>query len=135
MLLDSLFKLRNLSQNEDNQIEAAIDLACGPDSPPGGHPIFRGHFPGRPILPGACQVELVREVLNLALKKKYRMVRARNIKFLAVVDPAVHENLPRQQAGLTLFVQVKHKEDDLLVQAELRQAEDEICLKLNAVYR
>ena len=25
------------------------------------HPVYRGHFPGHPVLPGVCTLQLVRE--------------------------------------------------------------------------
>ena len=28
------------------------------------HPVYRGHFPGHPVLPGVCTLQLVRECLN-----------------------------------------------------------------------
>lgn len=35
------------------------------------HPIFTGHFPGNPILPGVVQVEMVAQVTSFILLKAY----------------------------------------------------------------
>jgi 3-hydroxyacyl-[acyl-carrier-protein] dehydratase len=51
------------------------------------HPIFSGHFPGQPVLPGVCMIRIVKELLENATKNALTMVRADQIKFLTVIDP------------------------------------------------
>ena len=51
-------------------------------------PIFKGHFPDLPIVPGVCQTQMLGEVLAKALDKDIRLDKASSIKFLAVVNPA-----------------------------------------------
>ena len=51
------------------------------------HSIFDGHFPGQPVVPGVCMVQIVKEVAESVLGKKTRLVSADNLKFLAVIDP------------------------------------------------
>ena len=36
------------------------------------HPIFEGHFPGKPILPGVVQVEMMAQVSSFALSKIHK---------------------------------------------------------------
>lgn len=51
------------------------------------HRIFAGHFPGRPVLPGACLVQLVQELAESVAGSAVRLVRAGPIKFIAMIDP------------------------------------------------
>ena len=38
------------------------------------HPVYRGHFPGHPVLPGVCTLQLVRECLHRGTGRRFRMV-------------------------------------------------------------
>ena len=51
------------------------------------HAIFRAHFPGNPIVPGVCQVQMTRELLETVLGENLALVRAKNIKYLTVMTP------------------------------------------------
>ena len=51
------------------------------------HDIFKGHFPGQPIVPGVCMVEIVRELLQDRFGAALMLGSARNIKFLQFVQP------------------------------------------------
>ncbi|MDB5148945.1 MAG: 3-hydroxyacyl-ACP dehydratase [Mucilaginibacter sp.] len=51
------------------------------------HDIFKGHFPGQPVVPGVCMMQMVKEVLENHLGKKLQLVKADNIKFLSFIDP------------------------------------------------
>lgn len=57
-----------------------------------GHPIFAAHFPGEPILPGACIVQIVAELttrwLQGAEQPTMQIQRMSNLKFLAIISPA-----------------------------------------------
>jgi 3-hydroxyacyl-[acyl-carrier-protein] dehydratase len=58
------------------------------------HAIFEGHFPGQPVVPGVCMMQMVKEIAEKVLGKETRLVKADQIKFLAVLIPA--ENQPLQ---------------------------------------
>lgn len=51
------------------------------------HPIFKGHFPDNPILPGVCMMQMVKEVAEAYTNKKIKLVLAQDIKFLSVINP------------------------------------------------
>ncbi len=51
------------------------------------HPIFEGHFPGNPILPGVCQVEIVREIAEEILGLELLLSQASQVKYLSLINP------------------------------------------------
>jgi 3-hydroxyacyl-[acyl-carrier-protein] dehydratase len=51
--------------------------------------IFGGHFPGRPIVPGVCTLQMIADLLQETLQKKLRLVSAPNVKFLQLITPDI----------------------------------------------
>lgn len=51
------------------------------------HEIFRVHFPGNPILPGACQLELFRQLVSETAGVPMQIDAIKNLKYLKIVDP------------------------------------------------
>ena len=51
-------------------------------------PVYKGHFPGYPITPGVCLVQMALELIGESGGRKVRLVAAKNIKFTAPVIPA-----------------------------------------------
>lgn len=51
------------------------------------HPVFAGHFPGHPVVPGACLVQIAEELLSTRLSQKVRFTSVRNLKFRQPVTP------------------------------------------------
>ena len=118
MLKDSLFEVVSIITG-DGIITAAVDLDAD-------NPIFNGHFPGRPVLPGACMVQLVKEVLEEALGKSIRLQKADNLKFLSLIDP-------NQNNSLALTINHIHENESIKVTATLIAAEV-VCFKLQGVF-
>jgi 3-hydroxyacyl-[acyl-carrier-protein] dehydratase len=67
-------------QINDNVILAQLSLNPG-------HEIFSGHFPGQPILPGVCMIQIAKELLQKRLEANLSLEKADQIKFLTVIDP------------------------------------------------
>ncbi len=81
MLLNKLYTLSSLElSKEKDKITAYILLNRE-------HPVFKGHFPGNPILPGVCTVQIIRELLEKSLEKELLLARAGNIKYLGFINP------------------------------------------------
>lgn len=55
--------------------------------PIAAHPVHGGHFPGRPVTPGAALVQLVQYLSSEVKGGTLRLKTARHIKFLTPVDP------------------------------------------------
>ncbi|MFA6103843.1 MAG: hypothetical protein WCV67_11455 [Victivallaceae bacterium] len=72
--------VKSCSQNEQGDIVATFNF-------PSGSRIFDGHFPGNPILPGICQLEAVKYMLERTRGCKCRLQQASGIKFFQPILP------------------------------------------------
>lgn len=58
-----------------------------------GHKIFEGHFPGQPVVPGVCMMQMVKEILEQALGKQTKLASAGELKFLKIIDPTINNSI------------------------------------------
>lgn len=63
------------------------------------HTIFEGHFPGNPIVPGVCTMQMIGDLLAYTVQKKLRLTNAANIKYLQLITPDI-----RPTVGVTWSV-------------------------------
>ncbi|HMH32276.1 MAG TPA: hypothetical protein VK543_04555 [Puia sp.] len=54
------------------------------------HRIFEGHFPGQPVVPGVCMMQMIKETVETVIGKKTHLMRADYAKFLSMIDPRKH---------------------------------------------
>ena len=52
------------------------------------HFIYKAHFPGEPITPGVCIMQIAVELLSLHCGKPLAIKKNKNIKFLKIISPA-----------------------------------------------
>lgn len=57
------------------------------------HKIFKGHFPGQPVVPGVCMLQIIKEIIEKSIATKFILRSARSIKFLAVINPEVQNEV------------------------------------------
>lgn len=79
MLLNNLYTIQKITETE-KIIQATVLLHAE-------HPIFKGHFPGHPVLPGVCMLEMITEITSSHLKERIRITSASMIKYLNMIDP------------------------------------------------
>ncbi|NQT78201.1 MAG: hypothetical protein HQ565_10835 [Bacteroidetes bacterium] len=82
MDLQSLFTIseQNIRQDEFDAL-----ITFDPD-----HDIFKGHFPGQPVVPGVCLIHIVKEIAGIIAKREVLLKDGNNIKFLNMIDPREH---------------------------------------------
>ena len=78
-LINSLYKVvaKNVSASSlryDIQLDA-------------NHFIYQAHFPGEPITPGVCIIQIAKELLEEHLNQKLSIQKIKNVKFLNVISP------------------------------------------------
>jgi len=83
----ALYKLEKISTNsESSEYQYAVELDAN-------HDIFKGHFPGQPVLPGVCQIEILSNSLEKETGRQVFIQNAKNIKFLKIIDPLISKLL------------------------------------------
>ena len=82
-----------------------------PDSP-----VYQGHFPGYPITPGVCLVEIAIELIGMMAgpDAKVRLTGAKNIKFTCPVIPEAGKELRFNLSGEGATREVEVLYDDVL---------------------
>ncbi|HEX7755708.1 MAG TPA: 3-hydroxyacyl-ACP dehydratase [Niabella sp.] len=80
MLNDNLYIINRFT-DDGGKVNAAIQLDAD-------HKIFEGHFPGQPVLPGVCMMQIIKELTEKATGKILFLNEAAQCKFLSMVDPA-----------------------------------------------
>jgi 3-hydroxyacyl-[acyl-carrier-protein] dehydratase len=85
MLKEPLFKILS-TDHQQNVVTAVLDIDQDSE-------IFEGHFPNQPVVPGACMLQLIKEILVRAINTPLRLAKADNIKFLTLVEPGNNQVL------------------------------------------
>ncbi|MDR0694062.1 MAG: hypothetical protein LBF81_02010 [Prevotellaceae bacterium] len=57
------------------------------------HPVFAGHFPGQPVVPGVCTLQMIKECVAYSLEKEVRFTTIQNCKFSRTILPGEHRLL------------------------------------------
>lgn len=84
MLQDNLYQLLSFSLSEPgDRITANVRLNKE-------HPVFQGHFPGNPILPGVCTIQIIKELVDRGKDAKFMLTKAGNVKYLGFVNPVAN---------------------------------------------
>ncbi|MGZ3750422.1 MAG: hypothetical protein ACXVAU_04040 [Mucilaginibacter sp.] len=55
--------------------------------------IFKGHFPGLPVVPGACMLQIVKDVLESTLDGQIQLIKADQLKFLNMIEPTKYHEI------------------------------------------
>lgn len=85
MLQNDFFTIRSIKK-EDDSFRILLELNAA-------HKIFEGHFPGQPVVPGACLMQIIQEIAETALGRSLRLLRADHLKFIAFIDPVINRFL------------------------------------------
>ena len=79
MLKDTFFSITEAMDFENGRTyKLALNVS---------HPIFQAHFAGNPIMPGACIVQLIKELTADYYCQTFFTCVVKNMKFLHPVDP------------------------------------------------
>lgn len=79
MLLDNFYFFRSY-EPADSSLNAILEFVPA-------NPIFKGHFPSVPVVPGVCMMQIVKESFEKLTGKKVRLTKVPLMKFLTLINP------------------------------------------------
>ena len=79
MLIPGFYTIEEFQVSE-NQVHAQISL--NPD-----HDVYKGHFPGQPVVPGVIQLQMIKEVVQKTINQKLLLSEMAFAKYLNTVIP------------------------------------------------
>lgn len=94
---NTFYTIKQLSTKEDG-IRATVEIMEK-------HPIFKGHFPNEPIVPGVCTLAMIRKCLRIYYRRDLSFMKIKECKFISVVQP---------EAGLTLSIDIIFLKDSAI---------------------
>lgn len=81
-LLNEFYTIKSTERAETMSV-TTIQLNCK-------HEIFKGHFKEMPIVPGVCQTQIIKELLQLEVNDSLILTKGDNIKFTGMIIPSEH---------------------------------------------
>lgn len=79
VLRDQLYNVCNKKLEEDAFV---YTIKLNPQ-----HFIYKAHFPGEPITPGVCIVQIAKELLEDMLSEELEVKAIKNVKFISTIIP------------------------------------------------
>ncbi len=119
MLIKELYSIQSFTET-DGAVEAVVKLNKN-------HEVFQGHFPGNPIMPGVCTIQLVKELTEKALGKALFLSVVSNVKFMAIINPEKNETIQ-------VVLNISEEEGAVKVKNTVSY-NDTLALKLNATFK
>jgi 3-hydroxyacyl-[acyl-carrier-protein] dehydratase len=120
MLLTDFYKVQSLNRTDAQKYLAHITL--NPE-----HDVFKGHFPGNPVTPGVCMMQIIKELTQQITGARLIMKTASNVKFMALINP---EATPE----LKVELDITETEDGTVKVKNTTCFEDTVALKLSCNY-
>ena len=92
------------------------------------HEVFKGHFPGNPIMPGVCMIQIIKELTEKITNETLMIQTLANVKFMALINPETNPEL-RLELDITMT------EDNLVKVKNTTYFNETVALKLSNVYK
>ena len=117
-LEDNFYKIHSIEAAENNY---KIEVELLPN-----HPIYEGHFPGQPVVPGVCTLTIIRECIGKILSKPVSFATIKECKYVSALIP---------EEGLKIMLNLTLSEDGSVKGTVERVDNNQIALKLKATIK
>ena len=91
------------------------------------HVIYEAHFPGNPVTPGVCIIQMVKELVEAYCDTTFLLRTIKNVKFMKVIDPRI-------VGELTFALNVTTQDDGMTVVSGIVGEGDTIFSKINLIF-
>ncbi|MDH6251319.1 3-hydroxyacyl-[acyl-carrier-protein] dehydratase [Chryseobacterium sp. H1D6B] len=119
-ILTDFYTLQSYEKGENGSFTANITLNKD-------HEIFKGHFPGNPVTPGVCMMQIVKELTEEFTGSSLFLKSASNVKFMAIINPF-------ETPDLTLQLDITDSGDEIKVK-NTTSFGGTIALKMSVNYK
>ncbi|HEY9113541.1 MAG TPA: hydroxymyristoyl-ACP dehydratase [Bacteroidales bacterium] len=85
MLIQDFYQIEKLDHNE-GEIWCSIVLNQT-------HEVYKGHFPGQPVVPGVIQLQMIKEILEQSFQQQLFLKQINLAKYLQPIDPVLFSEL------------------------------------------
>ena len=119
MLLKDFYTVNSIETTENKTV---AQIVINKD-----HDVFRGHFPGNPVTPGVCMMQIIKELTEGVVGESLLMKSSSNVKFMAIINPEVNPNLE-------VALDISHTDAGFKVK-NVTKFDDTIALKLTTNFQ
>ncbi|WP_159022224.1 3-hydroxyacyl-ACP dehydratase [Formosa sp. L2A11] len=120
MLIKDFYTKLTTSIVDTNAIHVTINLNKD-------HDVFNGHFPGNPVTPGVCMVQIIKEITQDYVNTPLFLQNISNIKFTALINPNVN-------AELILELSIIEENDTVKIKNITKFTDGAVALKCNGTF-
>lgn len=113
-LQDTYFKIDNINVSAENRLQAQFEVTLLED-----HPVYQGHFPGEPVSPGVCSLQMVKECAQILAGKEFFIGYVKQYKLLSVMTP---QKNPKIIIGIQLTEEEKEEKKIYKIKASATDA-------------
>lgn len=121
MLLKDFYTINSLEKKDGHKYEAVLSINEK-------HEVFNGHFPGNPIMPGVCMMQIIKELTEKVTQTNLMMQSLTNVKFMALINPEVNPELK-------LELDVIETEEGTIKVKNTTTFHETVALKLSSTYK
>lgn len=121
MLLKDFYKIQSLIKTDDQKYLVTVLINEN-------HEVFKGHFPGNPVMPGVCMMQIIKELSEQITESSLLMQSISNVKFMALINPFVTPEL-------LLELEIIYTENQLIKVKNTTYFNNTVALKLGSVYK
>ena len=83
MLIKDYYTIENVLKQDDGIVR--FDISLNADCP-----VYEGHFPGEPVSPGVCNIQMIKECAEQVAGKSLFLNNLQQCRLTTVVTPLAH---------------------------------------------